>query len=292
MKNLVCDNHYDWNSEFDALNEEQKLENNSILLCPNNSEEKEIKISNNSSKEKNKSVSNSIYFKTFSIFFPKTHSKQFIEKKKIEKIFLVRKRNRKEMTDNILKKIKSRFFKSLRKAMINLLKKEKENKKEKKKEKTFKFNKHFIEDVVLSKNRSYWDEHLYDFANEKLEGNKDTIIKYLEKNKIGKMTLRDIYNEYLLSQEYEDNLPDENQAYINKYKNKSKDFINYFTNNPKYKDKKFLNLEINNIIENPPFYVKNYFIDTFPLIDNDDENNSSLSNVFSSEPNLNIFQES
>ena len=106
------------------------------------------------------------------------------------------------------------------------------------------------------------------------------------------MTLRDIYNEYLLSQEYEDNLPDENQAYINKYKNKSKDFINYFTNNPKYKDKKFLNLEINNIIENPPFYVKNYFIDTFPLIDNDDENNSSLSNVFSSEPNLNIFQES
>ena len=51
-------------------------------------------------------------------------------------------------------------------------------------------------------------------------------------------------------------------------------------------------MEINNIIENPPFYVKNYFIDTFPLIDNDDENNSSLSNVFSSEPNLNIFQES
>ena len=285
MKNLVDDNHYDWNFEFDALNEEQKWENNIILLNPNNSEEKEIKICNNSHKEKNKSTSKSIFFKTFSIFFPKTHSKQFIKKEKKTKIFLVRKRNRKEMSDNILKKIKSRFFKSLRKAMINFLEKEND-------EKAFKFNKDFIADVRLKENRSYWDEELYDFANEKLEGNKDTIIKYLEKNKIGKMTLRDIYNEYLLSQEYEDNLPDENQAYINKYKNKSRDFINYYTNNPKYKDNKILNLEKNENKENPYFYVPNNNIDIFSLIFDNGENINNLSDSFPSEPNLNIFQES
>jgi len=80
------------------------------------------------------------------------------------------------------------------------------------KEKTFKFLKTFTQDASLKTNNSYWDEELYDFTKEKLVGNKEKILEYLQKNKIGRMTLRDIYKEYLLSQEFEDGIPNENEG--------------------------------------------------------------------------------
>ena len=212
MESLVGVNIFDSNSDIDKLNEEPKDENNkSDLIIPTKTVENWVKIKGGSVKEALKSVN----FITFLMFSPKTYNKQSIKKKRKTKIFLARKKNRKEMSDIICKKIKSHFFKSLRNILIDKLKKEKDNKKEK--EKTFKFLKTFTQDASLKTNNSYWDEELYDFTKEKLVGNKEKILEYLQKNKIGRMTLRDIYKEYLLSQEFENDLPDENegQDYIN-----------------------------------------------------------------------------
>ena len=292
MKNLVGDNDYDSNSDFEKLNEEQKGENDNESFFSINSEENEFKISN---KKKSKSKSKSVIFKTFLMFSPKTNNKPFIKKKRKIRIFLARKKNRKDMSDNIFKKIKSHFFKSLRNTLINKLKKVKDDKKEK--EKSFKFDKNFIQDVSLKTNSSYWDEELYNFANQKLVGNKDKIIAYLKNNNIGKMTLRSIYKEYLLSQEFENDLPDENESqnYINKYKNKANDFINYYTNNRKKNNNDNKNKNLYKEMEKREEY-EHYFI----LNDNSDillpedyinvNNLNYESNSFTSEPNLNIFQ--
>ena len=207
MESLVGVNIFDSNSEIDKLNEEPKDENNkNDLIIPTKTVENWVKIKGGSVKEALKSVN----FITFLMFSPKTYNKQSIKKKRKTKIFLARKKNRKEMSDIICKKIKSHFFKSLRNILIDKLKKEKDNKKEK--EKTFKFLKTFTQDASLKTNNSYWDEELYDFTKEKLVGNKEKILEYLQKNKIGRMTLRDIYKEYLLSQEFENDLPDENEG--------------------------------------------------------------------------------
>jgi len=290
MKNLEGDNDYDSNSDFEKLNEEQKGENDNESFFSINSEENEFKISN-----KKKSKSKSVIFKTFLMFSPKTNNKPFIKKKRKIRIFLARKKNRKDMSDNIFKKIKSHFFKSLRNTLINKLKKVKDDKKEK--EKSFKFNKNFIQDVSLKTNSSYWDEELYNFANQKLVGNKDKIIAYLKNNNIGKMTLRSIYKEYLLSQEFENDLPDENESqnYINKYKNKANDFINYYTKNRKKNNNDNKNKNLYKEMEKREEY-EHYFI----LNDNSDillpedyinvYNLNYESNSFTSEPNLNIFQ--
>ena len=283
METLVGDNYYDSNSELEVLNEEQKGENNNDLIRPH-SEEKEIIIFKNSKKEKFNAKS--VIFNTFLLFSPKKNNKQSIKKKIKRKIFLARKKNRKEMSDNIFKKIKSHFFKSLRKILINLIKKEKEI--------SFKFHKNFIQDVTLKNNSSYWDIELYDFAKEKLVGNKDKILEYLQKNKIGKMTLRDIYKEYLLSQEFENDLPDENegQNYINKYKNKANDFINFYTKNSKINNNhnNNLNIETEKKTEYAPFYLPNDNLDILTLLDNNNKNSDNLSISFTSEPNLNMFQ--
>jgi hypothetical protein len=290
MKNLVGDNDYDSNSDFEKLNEEQKGENDNESFFSINSEENEFKISN-----KKKSKSKSVIFKTFLMFSPKTNNKPFIKKKRKIRIFLARKKNRKDMSDNIFKKIKSHFFKSLRNTLINKLKKVKDDKKEK--EKSFKFNKNFIQDVSLKTNSSYWDEELYNFANQKLVGNKDKIIAYLKNNNIGKMTLRSIYKEYLLSQEFENDLPDENESqnYINKYKNKANDFINYYTKNRKKNNNDNKNKNLYKEMEKREEY-EHYFIlndNSDILLPEDYINDNNLnyeSNSFTSEPNLNIFQ--
>ena len=294
MKNLVGDNDYDSNSDFEKLNEEQKGENDNESFFSINSEENEFKISNKKM-SKSKSKSKSVIFKTFLMFSPKTNNKPFIKKKRKIRIFLARKKNRKDMSDNIYKKIKSHFFKSLRNTLINKLKKVKDDKKEK--EKSFKFDKNFIQDVSLKTNSSYWDEELYNFANQKLVGNKDKIIAYLKNNNIGKMTLRSIYKEYLLSQEFENDLPDENESqnYINKYKNKANDFINYYTKNRKKNnnDNKNKNLykEMEKREEYEHYFILNDNSDILLLEDYINDNNLNYeSNSFTSEPNLNIFQ--
>lgn len=294
MKNLVGDNDYDSNSDFEKLNEEQKGENDNESFFSINSEENEFKISNKKI-SKSKSKSKSVIFKTFLMFSPKTNNKPFIKKKRKIRIFLARKKNRKDMSDNIYKKIKSHFFKSLRNTLINKLKKVKDDKKEK--EKSFKFNKNFIQDVSLKTNSSYWDEELYNFANQKLVGNKDKIIAYLKNNNIGKMTLRSIYKEYLLSQEFENDLPDENESqnYINKYKNKANDFINYYTKNRKKNNNDNKNKNLYKEMEKREEY-EHYFIlndNSDILLPEDYINDNNLnyeSNSFTSEPNLNIFQ--
>ena len=294
MKNLVGDNDYDSNSDFEKLNEEQKGENDNESFFSINSEENEFKISNKKI-SKSKSKSKSVIFKTFLMFSPKTNNKPFIKKKRKIRIFLARKKNRKDMSDNIFKKIKSHFFKSLRNTLINKLKKVKDDKKEK--EKSFKFNKNFIQDVSLKTNSSYWDEELYNFANQKLVGNKDKIIAYLKNNNIGKMTLRSIYKEYLLSQEFENDLPDENESqnYINKYKNKANDFINYYTKNRKKNNNDNKNKNLYKEMEKREEY-EHYFIlndNSDILLPEDYINDNNLnyeSNSFTSEPNLNIFQ--
>ena len=292
MESLVGVNIFDSNSEIDKLNEEPKDENNkNDLIIPTKTVENWVKIKGGSVKEALKSVN----FITFLMFSPKTYNKQFIKKKRKTKIFLARKKNRKEMSDIICKKIKSHFFKSLRNILIDKLKKEKDNKNEK--EKTFKFLKTFTQDASLKTNNSYWDEELYDFTKEKLVGNKEKILEYLQKNKIGRMTLRDIYKEYLLSQEFENDLPDENegQDYINKYKNKANDFINYYTKNRKINNSNNMNLckETEKKSEPSNFYISNDNLDILPLINNgndNDKNFDDLSNSHISELNLNIFQ--
>ena len=292
MEYLVGVNIFDSNSEIDKLNEEPKDENNkNDLIIPTKTVENWVKIKGGSVKEALKSIN----FITFLMFSPKTYNKQSIKKKRKTKIFLARKKNRKEMSDIICKKIKSHFFKSLRNILIDKLKKEKDNKKEK--EKTFKFLKTFTQDASLKTNNSYWDEELYDFTKEKLVGNKEKILEYLQKNKIGRMTLRDIYKEYLLSQEFENDLPDENegQDYINKYKNKANDFINYYTKNSKINNSNNMNLckETEKKSEPSNFYISNDNLDILPLIDNgndNDKNFDDLSNSHISELNLNIFQ--
>ena len=294
MKNLVGDNDYDSNSDFEKLNEEQKGENDNESFFSINSEENEFKISNKKI-SKSKSKSKSVIFKTFLMFSPKTNNKPLIKKKRKIRIFLARKKNRKDMSDNIYKKIKSHFFKSLRNTLINKLKKVKDDKKEK--EKSFKFDKNFIQDVSLKTNSSYWDEELYNFANQKLVGNKDKIIAYLKNNNIGKMTLRSIYKEYLLSQEFENDLPDENESqnYINKYKNKANDFINYYTKNRKKNNNDNKNKNLYKEMEKREEY-EHYFIlndNSDILLPEDYINDNNLnyeSNSFTSEPNLNIFQ--
>jgi hypothetical protein len=259
----------DWDNNNDILIIEKKYETVNNSMYSYDCGEKEIHICNaNPTKYKYKFILTN-KFSIFSFFTPKTRTGQlFLNKKRKIKMFSTRKKNRKEMIDNILKKIKSKFFKCLRQALINRLKKDKKNFRF-----SFKFSQKFIRDVTKNNNK-YWDETLFDFAFKNLEGNN---------------------NEYLLSQEFEDSLPNENegQNYINSYKNKAKDFINYYTNNHN-------NYIINNknseeIIkpEYEQFFVPNYNFDASVLVgDSYDEYIGSLSGSLKFESNSDIFKES
>jgi len=142
-----------------------------------------------------------------------------------------RKKNRKGMKDNIIKKIKSRFFKSIKKIL-----------KEKisiryKYNKSFQYlSQKFISNIKKENNKSFWDETLIEFFGEKLKSD-NIALKLLKEDKIGEIKIKDLYNDYLNSQEFEESIPNIknernlDQKYINDYVNYSKKLINYFNGN-------------------------------------------------------------
>ena len=289
MEILVSDNKYDWNGNNDILNNENKSETVNDLMISNDLGEKEVHICN-FDLIKDKCEFNLINkFNIFSFFTPKIRTGHlFLNKKRKRKMFSTRKKNRKEMSDNLLKKIKSKFFKCLRQSLINRLKKDKKNFRL-----SFKFSQKFIRDVTKI-NNNYWDETLFDFASKNLEGNnKDFVIEYLTNDKIGNIILRDIYNEYLLSQEFEDGIPNENegQNYINKYMNKAKDFINYYANNRNNININNKNSEANLNQEYVQLFIPNYNFNPLNFInDSYDGCINSLSNPSKLESNSDILK--
>ena len=81
---------------------------------------------------------------------------------------------------------------------------------------------------------------MFEFFKGKLKAD-DEALKLLKGDKIGEIKLKDLYNEYLNSKEFEATIPninnerDVDQKYIDDYVNYSKDLINYFNGT---KDKK------------------------------------------------------
>ena len=112
-----------------------------------------------------------------------------------------------------------------------------------------------------------WEQNLYTILEKHLRINKNIILELLKNDEIGEILLKDLYNEYLNSQEFEDNIPynkkDATPSYINNYINKAKDLINYFTNNEK-KEEKFPITLSSNITEN--LFPPEIFTHSFPDI--------------------------
>jgi hypothetical protein len=171
-------------------------------------------------------------FVTHIFFNPKLKDiKQIMKKKQKKNIrFISRKRNRvrKNESDNINKKIKSKFFSAMRKIL-----KEKVDLRYKTK-KPFKFLSYkFLSDITIANNKSYWEETLIEFFEGKLEkGN--MALKLIKEDKIGELKLKDVYNDYLNSREFEEDIlyiksrSNFDQNYIDTYKNNARGFINYF----------------------------------------------------------------
>ena len=173
-------------------------------------------------------------FEIFHFFSPKLlESKDSIsipKKQKQKKLFLTRKKNRKKMKDNILKKIKSRFFKNIRKTLQERLKR-RYNYIGK-----FKFiSQKFICDISKPTNELIWNQTFIDFIAEKsVDNDKAQLLDALKRDKIGNMTLKEIFNEYLNSQEFVESIPNKNkenevnQKYIDDYIFYANNFINYY----------------------------------------------------------------
>ena len=174
-------------------------------------------------------------FEIFHFFNPKVlENKDTIvipEKQGKKKLFLTRKKNRKEMKDNILKKIKSRFFKTIKKQLKSRLIKSYNFKKD------FKFlPQKFICDISKETNKLIWNQTFLQFMEDKSADNinKDLILKAIQEDKIGNMTLEEIFNEYLNSREFVNSIPNEknekelNQKYIDDYIFYANNFINYY----------------------------------------------------------------
>ena len=176
-------------------------------------------------------------FEVFHLFSPKLleirETISLPKKQKPKKLFLSRKKNRKEMKDNILKKIKSRFFKNIKKLLKDRLKKRYNY------EGDFKFlSQKFICDITKTTNKFIWDQTFHEFMEEKLidnNKNKDIILDAIEKDKIGIMTLKELFNEYLNSQEFVESIPNKNnekelnQKYIDDYIFNANNIINYYS---------------------------------------------------------------
>ena len=205
-------------------------------------EEPEIQVN---SEEIEQKMDFSNLFNVFHFFSHKINEKdtnkevdKCIENKteKKSKMFLTRKKERKKMKDNIIKKIKSRFFKYIKKSLKERLLYEYNYKK------SFYFlSQKFISDISKKNNANIWDENFLDFLENKLQDkNKDEILEYLKNEKIGEMTLKDIFNffntykyihlniknnEYLNSQQFKDSIPNAKNekrvtdGYINDYIN-------------------------------------------------------------------------
>ena len=174
-------------------------------------------------------------FKTFHFFTPKLLENKVTiaipKKQRKKKLFLARKKNRKEMKDNIIKKIKSRFFKTIKKQLKSRLIKSYNFKK------VFKFlPQKFICDVSKESNKLIWNQTFLQFMEDKTEDNTDKyiILKALQEDKIGNMTLKEIFNEYLDSQEFVNSIPNKNneknlnQKYVDDYIFNAYNFINYY----------------------------------------------------------------
>ena len=169
------------------------------------------------------------------------------KKKKIKNIF-----KRKENSDNIRKKIKSRFLKDLKNTINKKLKIAGSNK-------FFKLlPQKFITNITKEKNKPILNLTFKElFSKNFCENGKEcgpdfknyhhnlTVLNYLEKNKnIGEssnyssfknMTFNQIYNEYLKSKEFEIEIASlkqekENDKYIKEYIIKASNLINFFSN--------------------------------------------------------------
>ena len=225
----------------------------------------------------------------------------FEEKNKGNKFFIAKKKRRKEMNDNIRKKVKSNFFKSIKKKLedrlqsgqgheinfptnsincnlhsqqpnnfsinsnkFNLQSKHTVNEKIK-----ISFGQKFIINVSKKEkeNQSMWEQNLYTLLEKHLTINNTDILKLLKNDEVVAILLKDLYNEYLNSQEFEDSIPydekDATPSYIINYINKAKDLINYFTNNEK-KEEKFPITLSSNITGN--LFPPEIFTHSFPDI--------------------------
>ena len=173
------------------------------------------------------------------------------------------KKKRKEKPDDIRKKIKSRFLKAIKIRINQLLKSAKSKlffdylpqcficsiSKEKNKpfiNMTFKelfSQKFYEEDKKVDKTGKEWQ--IKRNRDKKKYDNNVKVLRYLEKNQdicikstfniIGNITFKDMFNEYLKSEEFEkeiEKLKTENNTdnYINDYIIKAHKFVNYFLN--------------------------------------------------------------
>ena len=171
----------------------------------------------------------------------------FEEKNKGNKFFIAKKKRRKEMNDNIRKKVKSKFFKSIKKKLEDRLQSVK-----------IFFAQKFIANVSKKEkeNQLMWEQNLYTILEKHLRINKNIILELLKNDEIGKILLKDLYN-------IPYNKKDATPSYINNYINKAKDLINYFTNNEK-KEEKFPITLSSNITEN--LFPPEIFTHSFPDI--------------------------
>ncbi len=139
------------------------------------------------------------------------------------------------MKDNIIKKIKSRFFKAIK----NILKEKLQTRYKYKG--SFKYlPQKFISNIKKENNRTFWEEKLLEFFEGKLKSD-NKVLELLKEDKIGEIKLKDLFNDYLNSQEFQESIPNSenernvDQNYIDDYINYSKEFINYFTEEKKVK---------------------------------------------------------
>ena len=199
---------------------------------------------NNSIKEDIKSISTSRKFKIYK------------EKNKKSRKKTKEKKKRKEKPDDIRKKIKSRFLKTIKNRVNQMLKIAKS-------EEYFDFLPQcFICNISKQKNKSiinmtfkelmsqkFFEEEKKDkkkiSPDKKKYDNNVRVLKYLENNEeickksnfnvIGNMTFKELFREYLKSEEFEkeiEKLKEEqnNDNYIIEYIIKAYNFINYFSN--------------------------------------------------------------
>jgi len=294
-KKELIDDGYSVNDEYLSIKNNQNVNEPKSLSIHSLEENKEVKLNKkNKEKEKGKIIEAKRKFLVYNFFTPKICDEKE-EKKKINKNnekntdkkdkFLICRKRRKEMSDNILKKIKSHFFKFIRKILKERIKKYNN------KNCNFKFNqKNFITNISVKENKSIWEEKFYDFIEKKIESNnkkddKENVLEYVRKDKIGKMTLEDLFNEYLNSKEFEDNInkirkeKNINQDYINKYIFKSKNFINHYKEGNCHPKKSMKILNKNEFI--PSINDINIFDDSIKSIDS---NGISLDEVFNHSP--------
>ena len=178
----------------------------------------------------------------YSIFHPANkieYYENYYINKGIFGLYKNKKKRRREMPDDIRKKIKSRFFKSLMNCINNIL----ENCEI---DKSFEYlPQKFICNMNKNENKLMLDKTLKNllleinnnnnflefFTNE----NEINKIIYMKINNILNMNIKELFSEYLKSKEYEHSIKELKKegnyfGYIKDYITLSKDFINYYSN--------------------------------------------------------------